>query len=80
MEIENDSLDIEGNISKTQTTSPLLLVVHYRISVRLRNLKHRIKLKAGVMKKLGLFEVLMEEQQKSVSHPYHHAARQLYFS
>ena len=51
LEIENDSLDAEGNISEIQTTSLFPPAVPQRISVRLWNLKHHVKLKAGVMKK-----------------------------
>ena len=47
LEIENGSLDAEGNISEIQTTALFPPTLPQRISVRLWNLKHHIKLKGS---------------------------------
>lgn len=77
-DIESDRLGTEENMWKKQNTPPVPRAPPYRISVRLRNLKHLRKVKAGEAEKRWLFAIVRSSKKPS-SHPYHQkeVARQL---
>lgn len=68
LEIEKSKFGCRRKCFREQATILLLPAFLLRISVKLWNLNHHLKLKA-VMKKQCLFEALTGEQQKPTSHP-----------